>query len=309
MSDNINWNETAIYDFLRFEREPEHQAAYDDRNLTKLANAGLVQRNEERHSWTLTQKGEKELADIRQHFDSGRLSELPLTLRHYYFDWGEYDDKNLPVENLAKVALHDRSAEVCKKAVELLDKYDKLDTETSNSLARNEDYRIRLKAYKHADLHRFFDEADERVVKAIIQNRHPDRECVEHWLDSSNSQIRVQAALLTEEGKVDEVLARLDSQDVAHVLACKPQWATRERVMNAWENADEVGRYRLVKVMRDMPDSFINQAFKSDAYMALHDRLEKYREAVRQVLELGTMFSEDSEIRRKIWERAEREIG
>lgn len=92
--------------------------------------------------------------------------------------------------------------------------------------------------------------------------------------------------------------------------ACKPQWATRERVMNAWENADEAGRYRLVKVMRDMPDSFIiNQAFKSDAYMALHDRLEEYREAVRQVLELGTMFSEDSEIRRKIWERAEREIG
>ena len=78
--------------------------------------------------------------------------------------------------------------------------------------------------------------------------------------------------------------------------------------MNAWENADEVGRYRLVKVMRDMPDSFINQAFKSDVYMALHDRLEKYREAVCQVLELGTMFSEDSEIRRKIWERAEHEI-
>ena len=41
----------------------------------------------------------------------------------------------------------------------------------------------------------------------------------------------------------------------------------------------------------------------------MHDRLEEYREAVRQVLELGTMFSEDSEIRRKIWERAEREIG
>lgn len=43
--------------------------------------------------------------------------------------------------------------------------------------------------------------------------------------------------------------------------------------------------------------------------MALHDRLEEYREAVRQVLELGSMFSKDSEIRRKIWERAEREIG
>lgn len=48
MSDNINWNETAIYDFLRFEHKPERQAAYDDRSLTKLANAGLIQRNEEK---------------------------------------------------------------------------------------------------------------------------------------------------------------------------------------------------------------------------------------------------------------------
>lgn len=59
MSDNINWNETAIYDFLRFEHKPERQAAYDDRSLTKLANAGLIQRNEEKHTWKLTQKGEK----------------------------------------------------------------------------------------------------------------------------------------------------------------------------------------------------------------------------------------------------------
>ena len=36
--------------------------------------------------------------------------------------------------------------------------------------------------------------------------------------------------------------------------------------------------------------------------------MEDYRKAVRQVLELGAMFSEDSEIRRKIWERAERDI-
>lgn len=47
MSDNINWNETSIYDFLRFEHKPERQATYDDRSLTKLANAGLIQRNEE----------------------------------------------------------------------------------------------------------------------------------------------------------------------------------------------------------------------------------------------------------------------
>lgn len=86
-------------------------------------------------------------------------------------------------------------------------------------------------AAKNADPHLFFEESDERVVKTLIYNHNFDKECVEHWLDNPNSQIRVQAALLTEEGKVDEVLARLDSQDVAHVLACKPQWATRERVM------------------------------------------------------------------------------
>lgn len=140
MSDNINWNETAIYDFLRFEHKPERQAAYDDRNLTKLANAGLIQRNEEKHTWKLTQKGEKKLADIRQHFDSGKLSELPLTLRHYYFDWGEYDIHNLPVNALSQVALRDRSAEIRRKAVELLDKYDKLDKETSNALSYDKDW-------------------------------------------------------------------------------------------------------------------------------------------------------------------------
>lgn len=307
MSNNIKWNETAFYEFLRFECEPE-RTLYPDRNISKLANAGLIQENEHR-KWTLTQDGKEELNDIGQRFDTGRLSELPLCLRNYYFDWRGYDKENLPVENLSQVALHDRSAEVRKKAVELLDKYGKLDRETSNALAHDADYEIRMMAAKNADPHNFYYETDERVVKTVIHNHHADNECVEHWLDNSNDQIRVQAALLVDDDKADEVLSRLKPQDVAYVLAYKPQWTTRERVMNAWNNADEVDRYRLVKVMRDMPDSFINQAFKSDAYMALHDRLKKYREAVRQVLELDAMFSEDSEIRRKIWERAEREIG
>lgn len=219
------------------------------------------------------------------------------------------------------------SRPLCSDCVKDLDGYHRCERCLSKDLKRGEQYSRAVytvlkdertkeqfgnlfwdMAAKNADPHLFFEESDERVVKTLIYNHNFDEECVERWLDNPNSQIRVQAALLTEDGKVDEVLARLDSQDVAHVLACKPQWATRERVMNAWENADEVGRYKLVKVMRDMPDSFINQVFKSDAYMALHDRLEEYREAVRQVLELGAMFSEDSEIRRKIWERAEREI-
>lgn len=306
MNTNIKWNENTIYEFLRFEHNPEHKL-WPDRNA-KIINAGLVQENENR-DWVLTQKGKEELENIRQHFNSGNLSELPLCFRNYYFDWGEYDDKNLPVENLAKVALRDRSAEVRKKAVELLDKYDKLDTETSNSLAYNEDYQIRLKASKHADLHNFFDETDERVVETIIQNRRPDRECVEHWLDSSNGQIRVQAALLTDDNESDEVLARLEPQDVALVLARSPQWATGGRVMDAWKNADEIGRYRLVKVMWDVPDSFIEQVLKDDSYSALRDRLEEYRKAVDKMLELDSIFSGGSEIRRKIWERAIRQRG
>lgn len=39
MSDNINWNETAIYEFMRFEREPERRV-FPDRDITKLAKAG-----------------------------------------------------------------------------------------------------------------------------------------------------------------------------------------------------------------------------------------------------------------------------
>lgn len=308
MSDNINWNETAIYDFLRFEHKPERQAAYDDRNLTKLANAGLVQRNEDRCSWTLTQKGEKKLADIRQHFDSGKLSELPLTLRHYYFDWSEYDIHNLPVNALSQVALRDRSAEIRKKAAELLDKYDKLDKETSNALSHDKDWGVRYIAARKADVCNFFKEDDVRVVKNVIRYHDVDKECLSHWLESPYGGIRVQAALLSDDSEVDEVFERLEPEDVARVLGAKPRWATREIIMKAWEAADGWKRRELVENMRDMPDSFINQAFKGEARWTLRLRMEDYRKAVRQVLELGAMFSEDSEIRRKIWERAEREI-
>lgn len=308
MSDTINWNETAICDFLRFEHKPERQAAYDDRNLTKLTKAGLVQRNEEKHTWKLTQKGEKKLADIRQHFDSGKLSELPLTLRHYYFDWGEYDIHNLPVNALSQVALRDRSAEIRRKAVELLDKYDKLDKETSNALSYDKDWWVRYFAAKKADVCNFFTEENERVVSNVIRNHGVNKECLSHWLESPYSGIRVQAALLSDEAEVDEVFERLEPQDVARVLAVKPQWANREIIMKAWDAADERERRELVENMRDMPDSFIHQVFKGEARWALRVRMEDYRKAVRQVLELGAMFSEDSEIRRKIWERAEREI-
>lgn len=307
MSDTINWNETAICDFLHFEYK-ELQAAYDDRNLTKLANAGLVQRNEERHTWTLTQKGEKELADIRQHFDSGKLSELPLTLRNYYFDWGKYDIHNLPVNALSQVAMRDRSAEIRRKAVELLDEYDKLDKETSNALSHDKDWKVRYIAARKADVCNFFKEDDVRVVKNVISNHDVDKDCLSHWLESPYGGIRVQAALLSDDSEVDEVFERLEPEDVARVLNIKPRWATREIIMKAWEAADGWERRELVENMRDMPDSFINQAFKGETRWTLRLRMEDYRKAVRQVLELGAMFSEDSEIRRKIWERAEREI-
>lgn len=78
--------------------------------------------------------------------------------------------------------------------------------------------------------------------------------------------------------------------------------------MKAWEEADGLERCELARNMRDVPDSFINRAFKGEARLTLRVRMEDYRKAVRQVLKLGAMFSEDSEIRRKIWERAEREI-
>lgn len=104
MSD-INWNETAVYEFMRFEREPERRV-FPDRDITKLAKAGLIQENET-GDWTLTQTGEDELANIRQHFNSGKLSELPLKVRNYYFDWRVYDEKKLPVKELSKVSLLD----------------------------------------------------------------------------------------------------------------------------------------------------------------------------------------------------------
>lgn len=306
MSDNINWNETAVYEFMRFEREPERRV-FPDRDITKLAKAGLIQENET-GDWTLTQTGEDELANIRQHFNSGKLSELPMKVRNYYFDWGEYDSKNLPVNALSQVALRDRSAEIRRKAAKLLDKYDKLDKETSNALSHDKDWEVRYVAARKADIHNFFEEDDVRVVKNVISNHDVDKECLSHWLESPYGGIRVQAALLSDDSEVDEVFERLEPEDVTRVLDVKPQWATREIIMKAWEAADGWERRELVENMRDMPDSFINQAFKGEARWTLRLRMEDYRKAVRQVLELGAMFSEDSEIRRKIWERAEREI-
>lgn len=306
MSDTINWNETAVYEFMRFEREPERRV-FPDRDITKLAKAGLIQENET-GDWTLTQTGEDELANIRQHFNSGKLSELPMKVRNYYFDWGEYDSKNLPVNALSQVALRDRSAEIRRKAAKLLDKYDKLDKETSNALSHDKDWEVRYVAARKADIHNFFEEDDVRVVKNVISNHDVDKECLSHWLESPYGGIRVQAALLSDDSEVDEVFERLEPEDVARVLNIKPRWATREIIMKAWEAADGWERRELVENMRDMPDSFINQAFKGETRWTLRLRMEDYRKAVRQVLELGAMFSEDSEIRRKIWERAKREI-
>lgn len=306
MSDTINWNETAVYEFMRFEREPERRV-FPDRDITKLAKAGLIQENET-GDWTLTQTGEDELANIRQHFNSGKLSELPMKVRNYYFDWGEYDSKNLPVNALSQVALRDRSAEIRRKAAKLLDKYDKLDKETSNALSHDKDWEVRYVAARKADVHNFFEEDDVRVVKNVIRYHDVDKECLFHWLESPYGGIRIQAALLSDDSEVDEVFERLEPEDVARVLGAKPRWATREIIMKAWEAADGWERCELVENMRDMPDSFINQAFKGEARWTLRVRMEDYRKAVRQVLELGAMFSEDSEIRRKIWERAEREI-
>lgn len=306
MSDTINWNETAVYEFMRFEREPERRV-FPDRDITKLAKAGLIQENET-GDWTLTQTGEDELANIRQHFNSGKLSELPMKVRNYYFDWGEYDSKNLPVNALSQVALRDRSAEIRRKAAKLLDKYDKLDKETSNALSHDKDWEVRYVAARKADIHNFFEEDDVRVVKNVIRYHDVDKECLSHWLESPYGGIRIQAALLSDDSEVDEVFERLEPEDVTRVLDVKPQWATREIIMKAWEAADGWERRELVENMRDMPDSFINQAFKGEARWTLRVRIEDYRKAVRQVLELGAMFSEDSEIRRKIWERAEREI-
>lgn len=306
MSDTINWNETAVYEFMRFEREPERRV-FPDRDITKLAKAGLIQENET-GDWTLTQTGEDELANIRQHFNSGKLSELPMKVRNYYFDWGEYDSKNLPVNALSQVALRDRSAEIRRKAAKLLDKYDKLDKETSNALSHDKDWEVRYVAARKADIHNFFEEDDVRVVKNVIRYHDVDKECLSHWLESPYGGIRIQAALLSDDSEVNEVFERLEPEDVARVLSVKPQWATREIIMKAWEAAEGWERRELVENMRDMPDSFINQAFKGEARWTLRLRMEDYRKAVRQVLELGAMFSEDSEIRRKIWERAEREI-
>lgn len=306
MSDTINWNETAVYEFMRFEREPERRV-FPDRDITKLAKAGLIQENET-GDWTLTQTGEDELANIRQHFNSGKLSELPMKVRNYYFDWGEYDSKNLPVNALSQVALRDRSAEIRRKAAKLLDKYDKLDKETSNALSHDKDWEVRYVAARKADIHNFFKEDNVRVVKNVIRYHDVDKECLSHWLESPYGGIRIQAALLSDDSEVNEVFERLEPEDVTRVLSVKPQWATREIIIKAWEAADGWERRELVENMRDMPDSFINQAFKGEARWTLRVRMEDYRKAVRQVLELGAMFSEDSEIRRKIWERAEREI-
>lgn len=231
-----------------------------------------------------------------------------MKVRNYYFDWGEYDSKNLPVNALSQVALRDRSAEIRRKAAKLLDKYDKLDKETSNALSHDKDWEVRYVAARKADIHNFFEEDDVRVVKNVIRYHDVDKECLSHWLESPYGGIRIQAALLSDDSEVDEVFERLEPEDVTRVLDVKPQWATREIIMKAWEAADGWERRELVENMRDMPDSFINQAFKGEARWTLRVRMEDYRKAVRQVLELGTMFSEDSEIRRKIWERAEREI-
>lgn len=42
MSDNINWNETAIYEFMRFEREPERRRKHTIRRTGGTSLRGFT---------------------------------------------------------------------------------------------------------------------------------------------------------------------------------------------------------------------------------------------------------------------------
>lgn len=304
-----NWTDATVDLLMSFKGEQAFDPyRFNDSTVSKLSDAGLIEQAEEHGIWRLTKEGGNTANQVRTHFDSGELSELPLAFRRYYFHNERID--TLPVDGLTRTALHDRSAEIRKQAVTLLDNNDRLDKKTCDALAHDEDREIRYIAAKQADPHLFFEEADETVVKLLIRTNRADRVCMRHWLKSGNMAIRRLAALMANDDEIDAVLDGLDSDTAVGVICEKPEWATGERVERLLARTeDRIWRGVLVGYMRDASDELIDRLCREGYAYRLSERLKEYRNLVRQTVEAGRLLSGDSRIRRKIWERVEREVG
>lgn len=303
-----NWTDATTHLLMSLEGKHAYRPCAADSTIKKLSDAGLIEQAEGYDTWRLTEEGENTVKQVRNHFDTGELSELPIAFRRYYFRYERID--RLPANGLTRTALHDRSAEIRKKAAELLDINDRLSKKTCDALAHDEDMGIRYIAAKQADPHLFFEETDNTVVERLIRAHRADRVCMKHWLKSGNMAIRRLAALMANDDEIDAILDGLDSETAVGVICEKPEWATGERVKRLLARTeDRVWRGVLVGYMRDASDELIDRLCREGYAYRLAERLEEYRNLVRQTVKAGRLLSGDSEIRRKIWERAEREVG
>lgn len=306
-----DWMDGTVSDLFCFD-EDTHEAWLGHAGITieKFSKGGLIEPNYRTGKFKLTQTGLDLYDTVWEYFRKGELSPLPLAFRRHYVEWlAPKPGEPIPVEGLRETAMHDRSAKVRSCVAQLLAKHGELDRKTANVLAKDKDAIVRCLASEYADPHLFFDETDARIVGHMVQIGVADKACFRHWIDSDDAEIQRAAADLADDTTVDMVLAKLSSKDGAIFLSHHRNWATRERVMRAWDNSDGYARCALARVATDVPDSFIDEALHGDGRYAMRDRLEEYRGALRKVAECERLFAEDSEIRRKIQARVKRDMS
>lgn len=305
-----NWTDGTVSDLFCFD-EDTHEAWLGHAGITieKFSKAGLAELNYVTGKFKLTQTGLNLYDIVWEHFRKGDLSPLPFAFRKHYVEWlAPKPGKPIPVEGLRETAMHDRSAKVRLGVARLLARHGELDRKTANVLAKDKDAEVRQLASEYADPHLFFNETDAYVIDHMVRIGVADKACFRHWIDSDNAEIQRAVAKLADDTTVDMVLEKLSGKDGAIFLSHHRKWATRERVMRAWDNSDGYARCALAGVAADVPDSFIDEALHGDGKYAMRDRLEEYRDALRRVAECERLFAKDSEIRRKIQARVKRDL-
>lgn len=305
-----------LCDFLDHEDHSIPMTAYmDTEPLRKLEKAGMVEQDLRNQCWKLTTTGLDMMESVEKAYDAGLIRELPLVFRNHYVNVTLYRlrnklfnktvDRTASVfDGLRETAVTDRSPHVRLSIATFLADNRLMDKKTANRLAKDKKPEIRELAAGYADKSLYYDEADVHVVEFLIRHGIADKGCIDHWIKSDDEDIRRNAAKLADDSVIDAVLSTLSPTNAAIVLVDNPKWATGERVERVWKDTGEDAHIRLSQVMRDVPDSLIEEAFGERANWGIWGRMEEYRKALRTVAETERLFAEGSEIKAKMRRRS-----
>lgn len=305
-----------LCDFLDHEDHSIPMTAYmDTEPLRKLEKAGMVEQDLRSQSWKLTATGVDLMESVERAYDAGLIRELPLVFRNHYVNVtldrlktklaSKTVGRTASVfDGLRETAVSDRSPHIRLSVATFLVDNRLMDRKTANRLAKDKKPEMRKLAAGFADKSLYYGEADAHVVEFMVRHGLADKGCLDHWIESDNETIRLNAAKMADETTIDMALSKLSPTNAAIVLFDNPKLATGDRVKRVWDTTGEDAHIRLAQVMRDVPDSLIEEALAERANWGIWGRLEEYRKALRTVADTERLFAMDSAIKAKMRRRS-----